>query len=219
MADFETEYLIWLNKHKAAARGERLRRLDKRHGFGEKLLLKNGLWPVLGSLDDLHPEYEFIDSEGNYYYMDNAFVRFPMPTCLEADSFSAHARDADRDTFSRGLDRQNEIVLSNWHILRFSIDKLKEDPVACQRQVERMLMVWYGEARGHLSTLSIYQREIVRLCMATSGPVTPVLVSLCLGKGERFARTTLHELVELGILEVVAGDQRKRSYRLRNKTF
>jgi hypothetical protein len=181
MANFEEEYHIWLNKQKASATGERLRRLEKRHGFGEKLLLQECIWPVLGSFDYLHAEYEFIDSEGNYFYMDYAYTREPKPTTLEADSFSVHARDADRDSFSRGLNRQNEMMLSGWNILRFSIDKLKEDPKSCQRTLERMMIEWYRENRGQLSTLTMYQREIVRLCTASAGPVTPAMVSEHLG--------------------------------------
>ncbi|WP_256761729.1 hypothetical protein [Cohnella sp. WQ 127256] len=40
MSNFETEYRSWLNKHIAQSKGERLRRLKERHGFGEKCLLE-----------------------------------------------------------------------------------------------------------------------------------------------------------------------------------
>lgn len=213
MANFESEYLTWLNKHKSDATGERLRRLIKGHSYGEKLLLQQAWWPAVGNLDNLHPEYEFIDSEGNYYYMDFGYLRLPKSTCLEADSFGSHARDIDRDTFTRGLDRQNEILLSDWNIIRFSIDKLKEDPKSCQQKIEQMLNVWYGETNGQLQ-LTLYQREIVRLA-TYSVSITPTIVSLHLGKGERFARSKLHELVEKGILEIVSGDTRIRRYRLK----
>lgn len=125
---FETEYNAWLAKHINESRGERLRRLKYRHGFGEKLLLQQAWWPVVESLEFLYPEYEMIDPGGKHYYLDFAYIRLPKPTCIESDSFGSHARDADRDSFSRGLDRQNEVGLANWHILRFSIDKLKENP-------------------------------------------------------------------------------------------
>jgi hypothetical protein len=215
MRDFETEHRIWLNKHMAQSSGEQLRRLKKRHGFGEKSLLQHAWWPVIGSLDFLYPEYEFIDPDGNYYYMDFAYIRLPKPTCLESDSFSSHARDADRETFSRGLDRQNEIVFADWNILRFSIDKLKEDPVACQRTVKRMLGLWYGEDSDNIKKLPLYKREIVRLAISSTAPITPAMVSACLGKSERFAREQLYQLVQEGILEPASGEKRIRSYRLK----
>jgi hypothetical protein len=215
MKDFETEHRIWLNKHMDQSSGERLRRLKKCHGFGEKSLLQHAWWPVIGSLDNLYPEYEFIDPDGNYYYMDFAYIRHPKPTCLESDSFSSHARDADRETFSRGLDRQNEIFFADWNILRFSIDKLKENPVACQRTVKRMLELWYGADSENIKKLPLYKREIVRLASSSTRPITPAMVGDCLGRKETFVLHLLHEMVEEGLLEPVTGDARIRSYRLK----
>ncbi|QJD84794.1 DNA-binding response regulator [Cohnella herbarum] len=215
MNNFETEYRNWLNKHIAQSSGERLRRLKERHGFGEKFLLVQALYPVIRSLDDLYPEYEFIDSDGNYYYMDYAYLRKPKPTSIESDSFGSHARDADRWSFSRGLDRQNEIVLAEWNILRFSIDKLKENPLACQKHIRKMLEVWYGEDSSEMMDLSLYQREIVRLATRSATPITVAMVSSCLGRNEKLAREQLHLLVEKGILVAASGEKRIQSYKLR----
>jgi hypothetical protein len=215
LKNFETEYRNWLNKHIAQSSGERLRRLKKRHGFGEKYLLEQAWWPIVGNLDNLYPEYEFIDSDGNYYYMDFGYIRSPKPTCLESDSFSSHARDADRETFSHGLNRQNEIVLADWNILRFSIDKLKEDPKPCQNQIRKMLEQWYGEDSANMLGLCLYKREIIRLATRSEIPITPAIASTCLGKSERFTREKLHQLVQAGILEEATGNKRIRSYRLK----
>ncbi|WP_239617857.1 DNA-binding response regulator [Cohnella mopanensis] len=214
MNRYESEYRSWLNKHIAQSTGERLRRLKERHGFGEKLLLEQAWWPVVQSLDDLHPEYEFVDPDGNYYFMDYAYLRLPKPTCLESDSFSSHARDADRGTFSRGLDRQNEIVLAGWNILRFSIDKLKDNPQACQKHIRRMLQIWYGEDESNAHELSLYQREIIRLATRSANPITVTMVCRCLGKKKTFVRHQLIGLVEKGIIEPASGDLRVSSYRL-----
>ncbi len=135
---------------------------------------------------------------------------------MESDSFSSHARDADRGTFSRGLDRQNEIVFDDWHILRFSIDKLKEDPLACQKNIRRMLEYWYGEDNVSLKALSIYQREIMRLATRSATPITVAMVCRCLEKKRTFVRNQLCELVEKGLLEPASGGAaRVRSYRLK----
>lgn len=215
MKDFETEYRICMSKHIKQSSGERLRRLKERHGYGEKLLVEQGWWPVVGNFDDLHPEYEFVGADGNYYYLDWAYIHHPKPTVLESDSFSSHARDADRGTFSRGLNRQNEIVLSDWNILRFSIDKLKEDPILCQKTIERMFREWYGADSVGVETLDIYKREIIRLASQSASPITPAIVSLYLGKKMTFVQKQLHELVDAGYLEPASGDKRIRSYRLK----
>ncbi|RKP48785.1 DNA-binding response regulator [Cohnella endophytica] len=215
MSQFELAYRVWLDKHIAESRGERRRRIKERHGFGEKSLLEHAWWPVIGNLDDICPEYEFVDSEGNHVFMDFAYIRLPKPTCLESDSFGTHARDADRWTFSRGLDRQNEIALAGWNVLRFSIDKLKENPEACRKHLRTMLTNWYGSDEAHVLELNLYQREILRLATRSSEPVTVDTVRQVLGRSDRFAREQLHQMVENRILEPASGHQRIRSYRLR----
>lgn len=214
MSSFDTAYEAWLNRHRATASGERLRRLKKGHGYGEKLLLQTGWWPTFGNFDHLVPEFEFVDEEGNYYYMDLGYVRLPKPTCLESDGFGIHARDAGRDTFSRGLERRNTIVLSDWHILRFSIDKLKEDPGYSQRTLRKMLESWYGEDSMRMKGLNVYERETYRLATRSIIPIQPADVRDCLGKSDRFARDLLHGMVAKGILESASGVSRVTSYRL-----
>ncbi|MFC5470797.1 DNA-binding response regulator [Cohnella suwonensis] len=215
MSPFEQEYRVWLEGHLAASRGERLRRLRERHGFGEKCLLEHAWWPVVGSLADLHPEYEFIAPDSSHYFMDFALLRLPMPTCLESDDFGSHARDADRRSFSRGLDRQNEISLAGWHVLRFSLDKLKENPLGCQNHVRRMLTEWYGHDDG-VAGLSIYEREILRLAASCGGSFTIAEACERLGKQNTFVRPLLHRLVEMGHLQSASGEKRIHRYRIAN---
>ena len=214
MSQFEKQYATWLEKHKAAASGEQLRRLVKKHGFGEKLLLEQAFWPVLGSLDLLHPEYEIIGSNGERYFIDIAYIRNPKSTAIEADGYNPHARDIDRDQFSRALDRQNEIVLADWNILRFSIDKLKDNPVDCQRTVRKMLVNWYGEEHPFMQGLNIYQRELMRMAIRSSVLISVEEASSLLNKKERFTRETLQSLVKLNLFEAASGTSRIHKYRL-----
>ncbi|MFC5404550.1 DNA-binding response regulator [Cohnella soli] len=215
MSLFEKEYCVWLEGHLAKSRGERLRRLKERHGFGEKCFLENAWWPVVGSLADLHPEYEFIAPDGSHYFMDFAYLRLPRPTCLESDDFGSHARDADRRGFSRGLDRQNEIALAGWHVLRFSVDKLKENPVGCQNHVHRMMTEWYGHEDDSLFGLSLYEREIMRLAATCGDTFTVADACIRLGRQQKFVRSLLHSLVQSGYLEPASGEKRIRKFRIR----
>lgn len=214
MSNFEKAYTAWLEKHKAAASGERLRRLVKHHGFGEKILLEQALWPVLGTLEHLHPEYEFIGSDGSRYFIDTALIRRPRPTAIESDSFSSHARDIDRAQFSRGLDRQNEMVLADWNILRFSVDKLKDNPHACQNAIRRMLVCWYGDEESYMHNLNIYQRELVRAAIRSAAPISIDGACQMLGKKDRFTRTILQSLVNMNLFEAASGTERVHIYQL-----
>ncbi|MFC5531057.1 DNA-binding response regulator [Cohnella yongneupensis] len=215
MSKFEKVYAEWLAGHKSEASGERLRRLTKKHGYGEKLLLEQAWWPVIGNLDHLYPEYEFINSEGGYYYIDLAYVRLPRPAALESDSFGSHARDIDRDKFSRDLDRQNDIVLADWNILRFSIDKLKENPIGCQNTLRRMLVIWYGAEHSNMEGLNVYQREIVRFAIRSGSAFSVEQACGLVGRKEKFVRKQLHELLEMDILESASIGSRVCRYKIK----
>ena len=122
----------------------------------------------------------------------------------------SHIRDVDRDQFARGLDRQNEIVLCDWNILRFSTDKLKENPYACQKVIHRMLVNLYNEENTLMKELNIYQRELVRRVTRSTAPLSIQDACAILGKKEKFTRTQLHSLLELDILESATSGERER---------
>jgi hypothetical protein len=213
MDEFETEYQKWLARHLSKRKGESLRRLKERHGFGERLMLEQIWWPVVGNFNYLHPEYEFVDVDGDYYYMDLAYVRYPKPTDLESDSFSKHARDADRWSFSKGRRRQNSIALAQWNVLRFSIDDIQGDLDYCRKTLRRMLAEWYGEESESWRGLSLHKREILRLAARSGRPITPTEVCGHIEKEEKYARRLLHELVNENYLEAASGIKRIKSYR------
>lgn len=214
MFGFEKTYAAWMEHHIASAKGERLRRLVKKHGYGEKLLLQQAWWPVVGNFDLLYPEYEFVDSEGKYYYFDFAYLADPRPTALESDGFGTHARDLDRDQFSWGLDRQNEMVLAEWNVLRFSHDKLKADPLACQQKIRRLLETFYAYEK---KALNVYQREIYRRMRQLGTPVSIEEACAMIGKKEKFTRRQLHSLVELEVIEPAYEGKRDRIHDYRIK--
>lgn len=217
MLGFEKAYAAWLEHHRANASGERLRRLTKKHGYGEKLLLQQAWWPAVGSFEHLRPEYEFIDSEGKYYYFDFAYLAQPRPTALESDGFGTHARDLDRDQFSWNLDRQNEMVLAEWNVLRFSHDKLKTAPLACQQKIRRLFSVYYEAIGLQRISLNLYQRELIRYLRQTGASFSMQEACAVLGKGETFTRTQLRLLLELGVLESAIGGERERVHYYRLK--
>ncbi|SDO00372.1 hypothetical protein SAMN04487897_10740 [Paenibacillus sp. yr247] len=58
---FEKAHQAFLERHLHLRTGERKGRLLRGHNYAEKLLLQNVWWPLFGSLDQLHPEYEIYD--------------------------------------------------------------------------------------------------------------------------------------------------------------
>lgn len=60
---FEKLFEVYLNEQKRSANGRRLEMLQ-RNLTGEIKLLKEVLWPVLGSFDGLEMEHEMIGMSG-----------------------------------------------------------------------------------------------------------------------------------------------------------
>ncbi|CAM3324817.1 hypothetical protein PALU110988_16300 [Paenibacillus lupini] len=74
MNSFETAHSDWLEGHKARRSGERKGRLERGHQHAEKLFLQQVWWPLIGSLEQLHPEYEILDWRGKSYFADLAWL-------------------------------------------------------------------------------------------------------------------------------------------------
>jgi len=214
MKDFETEYQRWMNWHLSRRKGERLRMLKEQDSTGRKLFLKEAWWIVVGKFDFLHPEYEVVCMNRIHYFMDLAYVRFPKPTDLEFDGFSTHARDADRKSFSNSRQRQNAIVLKDWHILRFSIDDLRESPKYCRTVLEEMLQQWYCEEKKIWSKLPLNKREIMRLATRATQPMSVSETAAVLDYSTKQTRMLLHQLVEEGWLKPTSGNTRVTSYQI-----
>ena len=56
---------------------------------------------------------------------------------LEVDGYGVHLRS--RETFAHDRDRQNELEIAGWRVLRFTSRALKHEPARVSGQVARML--------------------------------------------------------------------------------
>ncbi|SDN59858.1 hypothetical protein SAMN04487897_103290 [Paenibacillus sp. yr247] len=54
----------YIHYHLKRRTGERRGRLERGHRHGESLFLSNVWWPLWGSFEALHPEYEVLDWRG-----------------------------------------------------------------------------------------------------------------------------------------------------------
>mgnify|MGYP002404263232 CR=1 FL=1 len=211
--NFEQAYDKWMRQHLASRTGERLRRLQEGHAFGEKLFLTNAWYPAVGHFDDLHPEYEVFDYRDGSRFLDHAFIRPPHKINWETDPYGTHLKNISRRDYDDGLDRQNTLVLDGWKIFRFSIDQLKDQPRKCQQFVQQVMGRLYG---GNIErpAVSLKQREIVRMAAYRKEPITARDVCQLLQVGVKHARQLLKELVHLGMLVPASGKERITAYLL-----
>lgn len=54
--------------------GERKGKVVKGHQYAEKRFLQNVWWPLFGSLEGLHPEYEIYDWNRKSQFLDFAYL-------------------------------------------------------------------------------------------------------------------------------------------------
>jgi hypothetical protein len=210
----EELYESWLDDQRKTRKGEALRRLNEGHGHSEKLFAQSIWWPAIGHFDFLHAEYEVANFRDGSYFLDYAMVRPPHKVNWEIDDFSSHAKNMDRRGFDYERDRQNQLVLDGWKVFRFPLDKIKERPRQCQQFVMQVMGSLYGGNVGDMPTLSLKQREIMRLALRLQRPFTPLEVCIQLDIGNRHARDQLHQLVRMNLLEIAGGHKRARSYRV-----
>lgn len=214
---FENQYQQWMSAQRKSRSGESLRRLNEGHGHAEKLFLEEVWWSAIGSFDFLYAEHEVTNYREGSYFLDHAYIRDLHWIDWEIDDYSTHAKMMDRRGFNYERDRQNQLMLQSWHVYRFPLDVIKERPRQCQQLVLQVMGKLFGGNQTNQPSLSLKHREIMRLAIRLQRPFTPSEVCIQLGIGNRHTRDLLHELVQAGLLEVVGGVERARSYCVSNR--
>lgn len=210
---FEEKYETFLKTHMQVREGERLRRLQEGHNHAEMLFLKQVWWPLFSHFNYLHPEYEVDDFKGGKRYLDFAYIRPGVRICIEIDGYGPHLKNLSRWQFSDSLERQNQLVIDGWSVLRFSYDQVKEKPRRCQQFVQQLMGQWLGDELTQTS-LTIVEKEVLRLAIRKGEAIFPKEVASNLKFGDKKARKVLAQLVAKKMLIPASGNKRVRSYRL-----
>jgi very-short-patch-repair endonuclease len=210
---FNEAYPAFIEQHVKARTGERLRRLKEGHGKAESMFLQKVWWPLFHNFEFLHPEYEVDDFKDGKRYLDFAYIRSGIRICFEIDGYGPHWRDTNRWQFADHLERQNQLVIDGWNVIRFSYDQVVERPRRCQQTIQQIIAKMLGEELDHLS-LSFIEKEIVRFAMKKGDSFTPKEICEFLNRSEQSSRRLLAELVKKRILVPSSGQQRIRSYKL-----
>jgi hypothetical protein len=89
---FDEAHVEFIRYHLKYSTGERRGRLERGHRHGEVLLLRNVWWPLRGSFEDLHPEYEVLDWRGRAYFTDLAWLPGYVKLLFEIKGYDARTR-------------------------------------------------------------------------------------------------------------------------------
>jgi len=215
--NFDQAFERFMEKHLNEAQGLRRERLKKGLGYGEMLFLRNGWWEAFGNLDHLYPEFMVSDWQEGVRFLDFAYIRPPYYMDFEIDGYTPHHTKLDRRGFEDERDRQNYLVMDHWRVFRFSVDKLRDRPRDCQRQLRLIMGIFYGDEETAVPTLTRQELMILHHAGIHGDSFTPGEVSAWLGISGRQARTYLHRLADLGYIEPARGSKRIRAYRLASR--
>ncbi|MCM3664477.1 DNA-binding response regulator [Mesobacillus subterraneus] len=210
---FEEEYQTFMNAHLQKRNGERLRRLQEGHNEAERMFLRQVWWPLFYHFRYLHPEYEVNDFKDGKRYLDFAYIRPAIRICLEIDGYGPHMRNISRWQFADNLERQNQLVIDGWTVIRFSYDQVKEQPRRCQQIVQQVIGRWLGDELDQTS-LSLVEKEVLRLAIRKGEAIFPIEVEDYLNLSDKTVKKVLSQLVDKKKLIPASGTMRIRSYRL-----
>ncbi|WP_410511646.1 hypothetical protein PaeBR_16430 [Paenibacillus sp. BR2-3] len=213
--EFEEAHSLFIDHHSNARTGERRGRLLRGHNYAEKLLLQNVLWPLFGSLEHLHPEYEIYDWNRKSQFLDFAFL--PPNGChfgIECDGFQSHIKDMDRERFSYAVNRETFLTGMGWKMIHFTFDDVQQRPEVCRMLLQLLLAPYLTRKEAIINILS-EEKEVLRYAWSLGRPIRPRDVTEHFDINFRTARKLLRTLGDKGLMKPVNHGERVRYYEVK----
>lgn len=199
----------------------KLNKRDPLNGLAVRFL--DQVWgPVFDyRFEGLEAEMPFRDIRGKQRFADFRYTDGIVRTAIELDGYTTHAKNISSAQFDDHLERQNDLLLQGWFLLRFSSGMVIEKPEVCRRQLMQALGRWHYVRAGGLSEerASIWEfrmQRIVRIALRQGGYVRPRDVTRAFKISSHTASEWLRKLARDGWLEPVGGVQRITGYRILN---
>lgn len=205
----EEAYREFIRDHLERRNGERRGRLERGHKEAEALFCRNVWWPLQGSFDGLHPEYEVTDWRGMSYFCDFVWLTPFLKLAIEIKGFGPHVRDMDRQKYCNELNRETFLTVLGFQVISMAYDDVRQHPEQCVTLL-RMVLSRFLPKEGNSGGLTVREREIVRLACCLGGRVRPADAKAQLGLNHRTVVRTLKLLCEKGLLMPEGAPERKR---------
>lgn len=212
--EFDDAYAVLLRDRTSGRSPMAAQRLADGLGKAESLFLRRVWWPAYGHFDNLHPEYEVDDFKDRHRYIDFAYILPAFKIAIEIDGIDSHWRSISQEQFTDHCQRQNDLVIDGWNVLRFTYDQVERNPRACQQTIALLIGKLSGEARGRMEELSVLDRAIIHAATLTDHPLVPEQVARDCRVSQRTASRHLHDLAERDWLKPLSGSRRFSAYRL-----
>lgn len=210
---FEQTYEQFIQRQIAdETNGRRKERLEKGLGHAEKELLRSVWYPAVGHFEHLYPEWEVRDFANGYRYLDFAYMPGDAKGDIEVLGFGPHARDIEPWRFKDLCMRHCHLALDGWLVLPIAYLSITESPKLCQQ----LILSFIGKFTSISvpDELSWLESETLRFARRVLRPFPPAELADHLKIGKNYARKLLHNLVDIGLLQVTSGHERSRTFQL-----
>lgn len=212
---FDVVYDQWLAEQvKMEGNPRRRELLAKGLSHSTEVFLRTIWYPAIGNFDFLYPEFEVRDMNNGCRYLDLAYLPGGgAKGCIEIQDYRTHARDIEAARFKDLCLKQALLALDDWVFLPIAYLSIRDDPAVCKQ----LTLAFVGRflSTSVQSGLGWGQAETLRFARRLARPFMPKELAVHLQLSERQTRLLLHQLIEQGSLVVSSGNQRYRSYALR----
>lgn len=209
MERFEEAYERFLHEQRSSAKGSRSERLEK-VGAGEKLLLKEAIWPLFKSFEGFYLEYEILGVNGIKLYLD-VFYK-PLGIVSECDGFVVHAETITRDRFMFERMRIRSMAMQGLIYVPFSYDELDKKPDACRSSMYELLGRLGASPAADLMILSVQERELLRYVRTLDRAFNLKDVAQCLQQSPVTNRKYISQLVNKMLLRPKDANMQRHHY-------
>lgn len=210
--NFKEAHDSFMSDHLARRKGERRGRLERGHRHGEILFLSNVWWPLQGSLEHLHPEYEVLDWRGRSYFADFAWLPGYINLLVEIKGFAPHVRDMDRQGYCSELNRETFLHAMGYRVISFAYDDVEQRPELCITLL-RMVLSRYQVSQAPVDRARLADKEVIRLAVQLARPIRPKDVEQHFELDQKTATLMLRRLCTKGWLQPVLRGQGQRVVR------
>ncbi|KUP21507.1 hypothetical protein [Paenibacillus sp. DMB5] len=199
---FVDEHEKWLSRHKRRRTGERLDRLERGHGHGEKLFAERVWWPLFGHFNHLHPEYEVSDWRGRPYFVDYVWKPGQVKFAIEIKGYGPHVQNTDRTRYRQELNRETYLQIAGYRVVAVPYDDLESAPELTISLLKALLLSsLLTNADNESGKYSRMEREILRLAERSDGIIRPVDLVNGLAADPKTIKRHITQLCEKGRLK------------------
>ncbi|CQR54255.1 hypothetical protein [Paenibacillus riograndensis] len=206
---FQEEHSTWLKYHLDRRKGERRDRLERGHGHGERMFLEQIWWPMMGTLQNLHPEYEVVDWRGRPYFVDLVWRPGQVKFAFEVKGYGPHVQNMDRTRYRQELNRETFLQIAGYRVVSIPYDDLEASPQLIISLI-RTLVAPFISGNNAMEHFTRLEREMIRLAVSRDGLIRPVDVVKELGVNLRTVRNMLQALCAKGRLRPVPTNSGRR---------